>query len=225
MTSNGGKAQYDDEMDENVIAAMARWPDVPDVFGWLSLSAAGHWRLHPDGSAAIRHSVDATLLEPINLGELIGSSRINQFINQNYAQDKQGRWYFQNGPQRVYVRLDLAPFVLHTIDDQKDGPAFVTHNGLRTRHVTRWCLDELGHLYADTDLGAGVVAGRDLEQVLNMLTTSDGDSLLLTLSDSLPDGSAAPTQVCWRDGSVVAFSRSHFDRVPELLGFVRYPQP
>src|SRR3546814_2757674 len=22
-------------MDENVIAAMARWPDVPDVFGWL----------------------------------------------------------------------------------------------------------------------------------------------------------------------------------------------
>src|SRR3546814_7173665 len=28
-------------MDENVIAAMARWPDVPDVFGWLSLTERG----------------------------------------------------------------------------------------------------------------------------------------------------------------------------------------
>src|SRR3546814_12269321 len=40
-------------MDENVIAAMARWPDVPDVFGWLSLTERGQWRLHPQGAALL----------------------------------------------------------------------------------------------------------------------------------------------------------------------------
>jgi len=212
-------------MDENVIAAMARWPDVPDVFGWLSLSRSGHWRLHPDGGAVARRSADVMIPEPISPGERIGSSRITKFINQNYSQDTQGRWFFQNGPQRVYVRLDLAPFVLHTTDDQKGAPTFLTHNGLRTRHVMRWCLDDEGHLYADTDLGAGVVAGRDLEQVFDTLTTPDGDSLMHALSDSLPEDSVAPSHVCWRNDPAVVFSRCHFDEVPEFLGFVRYPQP
>jgi len=38
-------------MDSDVLAAMARWPDVPDAYGWLSLDARGRWRLHPAGDA------------------------------------------------------------------------------------------------------------------------------------------------------------------------------
>lgn len=204
---------------------MARWPDVPDVFGWLSLSGSGHWRLHPDGGAVTRPGTDVVVGEPISPGESIGSSSINKFINQNYAQDGQGRWFFQNGPQRVYVRLDLAPFVLYTIDDQKNAPTFLTHNGLQTRHVVRWCLDDAGHLYADTDLGAGVVAGRDLEQVFSALTTGSGDSLMHVLNDSPSEGAVAPSSVCWRNGPASAFFRCDFDKVPEILGFVRYPHP
>ena len=203
---------------------MARWPDVPDVFGWLSLNSSGHWRLHPDGGAVSRPSTGMMAGEPISPGEPIGSSSINKFINQNYAQDGRGRWFFQNGPQRVYVRLDLAPFVLHTMDDQKNAPIFLTHNGLQTRHVVRWCLDDAGHLYADTDLGAGVVAGRDLEQVFGALTTDSGDSLMCVLSDSPLDNAVVPSHVYWRNGPAMAFSHFNFDKVPEFLGFVRYPQ-
>ncbi|HMN64893.1 MAG TPA: DUF2946 family protein, partial [Burkholderiaceae bacterium] len=32
-------------MDEQVLHAMARWPDVPAVWGWLRLDRRGRWLL------------------------------------------------------------------------------------------------------------------------------------------------------------------------------------
>ena len=32
-------------MDADVLAAIAKWPNVPAVFGWLGLTARGEWRL------------------------------------------------------------------------------------------------------------------------------------------------------------------------------------
>jgi hypothetical protein len=32
-------------MDDIVKAAMAKWPDVPDCYGWLALDARGNWRM------------------------------------------------------------------------------------------------------------------------------------------------------------------------------------
>ena len=69
-------------MDDRVIRSMARWPDVPDVFGWLALDARGHWLLK---------------------GETIANRAAVAFIARNYAHDEFGRWFFQNGPQRVFV--------------------------------------------------------------------------------------------------------------------------
>ncbi|XOT98625.1 DUF2946 family protein, partial [Alcaligenes pakistanensis] len=34
------------------------------------------------------------------------------FFNRNYQADEKGRWFIQNGPQRVYVRLDAAPLIV-----------------------------------------------------------------------------------------------------------------
>jgi hypothetical protein len=31
------------------------------------------------------------------------------FIQRNYDHDAQGQWFFQNGPQRVYVELEATP--------------------------------------------------------------------------------------------------------------------
>src|SRR5690606_10073287 len=70
-------------MDSQVIAAMARWPDVPDVYGWLSLSSSGHWRLHPLGDAIVL---------PDSPGEAITSPQILAFLGRNYAADAQGQW-------------------------------------------------------------------------------------------------------------------------------------
>ena len=43
-------------MDESVVAALAKWPNVPAVFGLLALTGRGEWRLRgePIANVAIR---------------------------------------------------------------------------------------------------------------------------------------------------------------------------
>ena len=64
-------------MDDSVLRGLAKWPDVPAVYGWLSLDRRGHWRIK---------------------GEHIGNPTVSAFIGRNYEYDSQGRWFFQNGP-------------------------------------------------------------------------------------------------------------------------------
>ncbi|CAP41267.1 DUF2946 family protein [Bordetella petrii] len=150
-------------MDSSVRAALAKWPDVPAVYGWLSLDERGRWRLHPVG--------DATGGGP---GESIENTQILDFIGRNYDHDDAGRWFFQNGPQRVYVRLDAAPFLLRRADD---GVGLVTHTGRTVRAVTAWLLDDTGRLYAQTDAGPAMVEGRELPALLDSLRDVQGRPL------------------------------------------------
>lgn len=198
-------------MDDKVIAAMARWPNVPDVYGWLSLTVRGEWRLHPRG-AALEH--------PEEPGEAITSPPILQFIGRNYAGDARGCWYFQNGPQRVYVRLDAAPYILHSTRDPADGGGLRTHNGLQVDKVAAWWLDHQGRLYARTEHGPALVSGRDLEAVTAMLQTPDGPDILEQLGQHTAQAGRITVGT---DGVPLTFCSA--DAIPELLGFVRQPQP
>lgn len=151
-------------MDPSVKDAIARWPDVPAVFGWLSLDPRGRWRLHPQGQAAQGGA-----------GESITNPQILGFINRNYEHDDTGRWFFQNGPQRVFLRLDAAPYVLR-LDD--DGRSLRTHTDMPVATVTGWWLDDAGQLYAMTDRGPGIVLDRDLAALMERLVTDEGAALL-----------------------------------------------
>lgn len=152
-------------MDAQVISAMARWPDVPAVYGWLSLSESGQWRLHPGGDAAQRTDTP---------GEAITSPQILAFMDRNYAADDRGCWYFQNGPQRVYVRLDAAPFIAQTASDTATGKLKLrTHTGLDLREIDALYLDAAGRLYVNSDRGPALVAGRDLPALLDAMTVVD----------------------------------------------------
>jgi len=93
-------------MDAAVAQAMAKWPNVPAVYGWLSLDRRGNWLIK---------------------GGRIANQALREFIARNYEPDSAGRWYFQNGPQRVYVTLAYTPLVVHYEgDDLRDhcGRAF-----------------------------------------------------------------------------------------------------
>ena len=86
-------------MDESVVRSMAKWPNVPAVYGWLALDRRGNWLIR---------SASAT-----QTFERISNHALRDFISRNYEADARGCWYFQNGPQRVFVRLAYTPLVVH----------------------------------------------------------------------------------------------------------------
>ena len=83
-------------MDEIVKQALIKWPNVPHVHGWLGLDARGQWWLRDAG-------VQAQGPFPQSKGTLVEHEKLLAFIGRNYEADTQGQWFFQNGPQRVYV--------------------------------------------------------------------------------------------------------------------------
>ena len=122
-------------MDEAVLRGMAKWPDVPDVYGWLSLDRRGNWLIK---------------------GEKIGNAALREFISRNYAADTQGRWYFQNGPQRVFVTLAYTPLVLRF-----EGAELFDHCG-RPFERLHGFVDEEGSVLMQGKTGVGLLDDRDL---------------------------------------------------------------
>ena len=149
-------------MDEIVEAALRRWPNVPHCYGWLGLDARGEWYLRDVGSQAAGPF-------PSVKGSRIEHEKLRSFIERNYDVDAKGCWFFQNGPQRVYVELETAPWVwrLHPGADSID---VISHTGRETR-VEDACVDEVGRLFLVTDLGAGLVHSLDMELAAEQVET------------------------------------------------------
>ncbi len=124
-------------MDEVVAKSLAKWPNVPAVYGWLSLDRRGNWLIK---------------------GQRISNVALREFISRNYDVDRRGRWFFQNGPQRVYVALAYAPLVVR----HEDG-GLLDHCGRQFKCEKTYLDDEGSLLMA----GRGTVAlldDRDLER-------------------------------------------------------------
>ena len=156
-------------MDAIVEAALRKWPHVPHCYGWLALDARGHWYMRDE-------RVQAAGAFPQVKGSRITHDKLLGFIHRNYALDAQGAAYFQNGPQRVYVELEAAPWVWRL---QPVGPGATdgagatasthaeplhvsTHSGLEARVESTW-LDERGRLFLACDQGFGIVHSLDMD--------------------------------------------------------------
>lgn len=190
-------------MDPEVLAALARWPNVPAAYGWLGLSARGEWLLR---------------------GERIGNAALREFIGRNYVPDERGAWFFQNGPQRVFVTLEATPWVYRL----GLAAALVAHTGALPLQVRGAALLDDGHVALLTDLGVGLVDDRDAADFVRLLSDIDG----LPLSE--------PGLERWLDGRDEAFldprrlgaggmpvrvGRLRAADLPERYGFVREPAP
>ena len=123
-------------MDETVLRSMAKWPDVPDVYGWLSLDRRGNWLIK---------------------NEKIGNRALREFISRNYQADARGCWYFQNGPQRVFVKLAYTPLVARL-----ENGSLVDHCGRAFGELRGIWLDEEGSILLSGALGPAVLDDRDL---------------------------------------------------------------
>jgi Protein of unknown function (DUF2946) len=137
-------------VDEIVKAAMRKWPTVPHCFGWLGLGARGDWYLRDARAQAAGPF-------PQSRGSRIEHAGLRAFIERNYQADGRGRWYFQNGPQRVFVDLEAAPWIWRLGDDGST----TTHTGQRAVVRDAW-LDETGRLFLRGDLGFGLVHSLDM---------------------------------------------------------------
>lgn len=140
-----------DPMDDLVRQAIAKWPNVPHCYGWLGLDRRGNWYMRDD-------RVQAAGPFPISKGALLRHEKLIDFIQRNYEHDERGQWFFQNGPQRVYVELEAAPFVWRVAADF----SVTSHTG-QAAQPRGAVVDDGGRLYLDTDLGFGLVHTLDME--------------------------------------------------------------
>ena len=140
-------------MDDIVKAALKKWPNVPACRGWLALDARGDWYMRDD-------RVQAAGPFPRIKGSRIQHDKLLEFIHRNYAHDEAGAWFFQNGPQRVYVELEAAPYVWRVAPQDF---ALTSHSGLPAALQSAW-LDDAGRLFLDTDIGFGLVHTQDMHE-------------------------------------------------------------
>lgn len=140
-------------MDDIVKQALAKWPNVPHCYGWLGLDARGNWYMRDDRTQSQGPFTTAK-------GSLLRHEKLIDFIQRNYDHDAEGQWFFQNGPQRVYVELEAAPFVWRIADDK--AFAVTAHTGQPVDAISACLLDELGRLYLATPLGLGLVHTQDV---------------------------------------------------------------
>ncbi len=197
-------------MDQIVKQAMAKWPNVPHCYGWLALDARGGWRMRDERSQALKLAGDR-ITNPALLG----------FINRNYTHDEQGRWYFQNGPQRVYVNLEATPYIART--DPTRG--FMLHTGEALTTIEAAWLTESGQLLLKSWGKIALVDDRDMVQCLPHLHIAGAaadDEQLLSWMNQPAD---ATTLILKHDGQDVAVEHIMYDAIPGRFGFVNAPQP
>lgn len=194
-------------MDELVKQALAKWPNVPHCYGWLGLDARGHWRMR-DQHAQLQQLP----------GDKIAHVALLGFINRNYDHDERGCWFFQNGPQRVYLNLEATPYIARS--DPQHGFVLQTGAPLEQIEQAYWC-DNGALILRHGDIVAQV-DDRDMAQVLpalrlDGLALSD-EALLAWLED------AQGNLMLLHNGKEIAVQPLAYASVAQTFGFQQAPQ-
>jgi len=194
-------------MDEIVKQGMVKWPNVPAVYGWLGLDRRGRWLLK---------------------GDPISNPAVADFISRNYEHDATGRWFFQNGPQRVFVALAYTPLVyrIRWDPDPKAPLRIEAHTGMVVREVDSAWIDDAGILLLVTEQGAGMVDDRDLDRLLSCFVDKAGNALpeevIAEMIERLQAGGIVGLYFCYREHTVPVTAVASAD-VPAKSGFVQRP--
>lgn len=164
---------HNERMDALVLQALCKWPNVPSCRGWLGLDVRGHWYLRDEETQRRGHF-------PQSKGERLQHEKLLSFIGRNYAADAAGQWYFQNGPQRVYVELENTPWIWRV---QLDG---TLHSTTATKTSATACLtDDEGRVYFTSGIGLGLVHSADVPMVADAIERGEWTPMEVS-ADRLP---------------------------------------
>ncbi|KVC72934.1 DUF2946 family protein [Burkholderia ubonensis] len=183
-------------MDDIVRQALAKWPDVPHCTGWLLLDRRGDWRLRDDAAQAAGE-----------LGAPLRHAALVAFIARNYEADEHGQWFFQNGPQRVYVELAYTPWIVRLAE--QDGRLTLADQAGRPFEPREAWLDD-----------AGGVLFRDAAAPPRVAALHDHD---LGLFADHADLDATPPVLRWRGDRALPLGEIARADVPARFGFVASP--
>ena len=185
-------------MDDIVKAALAKWPNVPHCTGWLLLDRRGQWRMRDEACQA-----QSGLGTPIRHTALIG------FINRNYAADALGQWYFQNGPQRVYVELAYTPWVVRLAAADDSALTLTDQTAGRFEPASVYVDEEGSILFAEAAGGrVALLHDHDLDLFASHAVLSD-------------DGTRG--EMRWRTDRMLTLEALERETVASRFGFVASP--
>ncbi|OFZ87727.1 MAG: hypothetical protein A2V78_08900 [Betaproteobacteria bacterium RBG_16_64_18] len=199
-------------MDEIVLRSMLKWPNVPSVYGWLRLDRRGRWaiRMPPAQGAGDTEPRFDRIVNPAMI----------EFIGRNYSHDAEGRYFFQNGPQRVYVALEYTPWI-YGLDGS--GRALVAHTGVSAGSPNAAYFDERGGLVLACEPGVGVVLDRDLAVIAERFADRAGHALAPeTLLEQARAGQGVEARLMGADLTV---SSIRSGELAARFGFVPRPVP
>ena len=197
----------DQSFDESVRRALEKWPNVPNCFGWVSLNRRGQWLIKD---------------------ELITHKRAVEFIARNYASDEHGRWFVQNGPQRVFCDLEYTPLVFRLNIDR----TISSHTGVKCKAISAVILDDDGNLLINTNLGIGILDDRDLIAFCDLaiiqavngkdeLDKTDWFDFDRVREENL---SAVNTEISFA-GNAFPLIAEYANQIAQKYGFAQNPQP
>lgn len=193
-------------MDEIVLQAMNRWPNVPAVYGWLKLDFRGRWLLK---------------------GDPITNHTIKDFIGRNYLADDKGQWYFQNGPQKVFIELEYTPYIIK-LWRKADGILMAeTHNKIEVSEPISCWLDNQGNLSMKWESGLGTIEPQSLDLFLDLLISNDGQKLSEKALDSILLGNRQilkSIKVQWNNRHL-PLQFLEFEKFPKHFSFNPFPLP
>lgn len=206
-------------MDEIVLRSMAKWPNVPSVYGWLRLDRRGRWSIRmpalPSASAPVPGAADAA-----PRFERVVNPAMIEFIGRNYAHDTEGRYFFQNGPQRVFVALEYTPWI-YSLDSS--GQHLVAHTGAAAGAPREAYLDDRGGLIVVCAPGPGAVLDRDLAALAERFSDPAGRPLEF---ETLIRKTAAGQSVSARfAGAQVTVGAIRAKELAARFGFIERPAP
>ena len=132
-------------MDSVIDAALQKWPQAPNCYGWLNFDRRGEWRIQNE--YAQQHKLP---------GDLITHQGLKSYIEAHLAHDIHGHYFFQNGPQRVFINFSYCPWVIRFYPLQEGHWQLRTTLGQVIQPLACF-LDEHGQIMFEADFSSQMV--------------------------------------------------------------------